>query len=371
MSCIVDTRGKRVRTDYLIMRKIGDREENEMGKKGMVTGFIFVAVLMFLAAFSNDCLVGKALAADQPIKLRVLSSWGTEQHYTYEYVVAFVDKVNKRAAGRLQLSWVGPEAVPPFEQLKPLSTGVFDILFSHPAYHMGEVAIAIGMDLIKGDAPSRRAAGFLDVMDEGYKKVNAKVIGYGCLGQGYLVMLKKEVKKADFTGLKLRTTPSYDPLIKALGGASVKLAGGEIYSALEKGVIDGACQTAFGAWDFKLYEVAKYMLKPFYGEVAELYYVNLNSWAKLPKDLQDLLIQAVKEVEIEGRKNLIAKYQKDEAEMLRLGMKINELPPAEGTKLVKTYYDRSWDEIVLKYAPDTGPKLKKLADEYIKIHKQD
>jgi TRAP-type C4-dicarboxylate transport system substrate-binding protein len=344
----------------------------EMENRGTAAGFVFILVFMFFAALSNDlCGAGKVFAADQPIKLRVLSSWGTEQSYTNEYVVAFVDKVNKRAAGRLQLSWVGPEAVPPFEQLKPLSTGVFDILFSHAAYHMGEVAIAIGMDLIKGDAPSRRAAGFLDVLDEGYKKANAKVIGFGCLGEGYLVMLKKELKKADFTGLKLRTTPSYDPLVKALGGASVRIASGEIYSSLEKGVVDGACQTAFGAWDMKLYEVAKYMLKPFYGEVVELYYMNLNSWGKLPKDLQDLLLQVLKEVEVEGRKNLIAKYEKDEAEMLRRGMVLNVLPPAEAAKLIRTYYDRSWEEIVLKHAPDAGPKLKKLADEYIKTHKQE
>jgi hypothetical protein len=47
-------------------------------------------------------------------------------------------------------------------------------------------------------------------------------------------------------------------------------------------------------------------------------------------------------------------------------MKLNVLPPAEGEKIIKAFYNRTWDELVLKHAPEFGPKLKKLTDEFIK-----
>ena len=67
------------------------------------------------------------------------------------------------------------------------------------------------------------------------QEVNSKVLGLNALGSGYTVALKKEITKADFSGLKLRTTPSYEPMVKALNGASVRLSTPENYSALEKG----------------------------------------------------------------------------------------------------------------------------------------
>lgn len=336
-----------------------------------------ISILLLLLMFSFGLIStifpdgNLALAADQPIKLKVLSSWGREYGYVTTFLVPYVDRLNKRSGGRLQVTWVGPEAVPAFEQLKPLNAGLFDILYTHSAYHIGEVAIAGGMDLFKASPGDRRAAGFYPIMDEGYKKVNAKVLGLNNgEGVGYHYMLKKELKKADFTGLKLRTSPFYDPMVKALGGATVRIAGGEIYSSLEKGVVDGAAWPVLGALDFKWYEVAKLQLRPAFGEVVEILLVNVNTWAKLPKDMQDLITQVTIEMENEAYKGLKERWIKEEAELVRLGMKLNVLPPAEGEKLQRVFYERSWEESVLKLSGDLGPKLKKLIDEYLKTHKQ-
>jgi TRAP-type C4-dicarboxylate transport system substrate-binding protein len=90
-------------------------------------------------------------------------------------------------------------------------------------------------------------------------------------------------------------------MIRGLGGAPVRLALGEVYSALDKGVIDGIMMMAIGALDYKWYEVVKYMVRPIFGEVVCPILVNLNSWKNLPKDLQDLLDRTAIDIEESGR----------------------------------------------------------------------
>ena len=324
--------------------------------------FIFVSLLNF--SLKSDF----ALAADKPVKIKILSSWGSEHIHVREFVVPYVDALNKKSNGRIKASWVGPEAVSPFEQLKPLSKGLFDIVFTHPAYHMGEVAIGVAMDLFPASPKERFDAGFYSIIDKGYEKYNAKVLAnIAGKGVGYHLMLKdKCINKADFSGLKLRTTPSYDPLAKGLGAATVKVSGGEIYSALEKGVVDGAFWVSMGALDYKWYEVARYQLRPPFGEVSEILLVNTKKWNKIPKDIQELIQKISLEVAEETYKDMAQKLAEEEVKLGTLGMEICKLPPAEADKLQKTYYDRSWKEIVLKYSPDLGPQLKKRVDEFMK-----
>jgi len=331
--------------------------------------FALASGAIFLLVFTYVFLGGSVIyAADKPIKLKVLSSWGPEHVHVRAFVVPYVERLNKKSGGRLDVSWVGPEAVPPFEQLKPLSAGLFDMVFTHPAYHMGEVAIGVAMDLFSASPQERWEAGFYNIIDEGYEKVNAQVLANVMgKGVGYHLMLKKKcIDKADFTGLKLRTTPSYDPLAKGLGAATVKVSGGEIYSALEKGVVDGAFWVVMGALDYKWYEVANYQLRPQFGEVAEILLVNKKKWDSLPKDVQKMIHEITMEVAEETYQDLAKTWKEEEEKLESLGMKLCVLPPAEGEKLQKTYYERSWEEIVLKHSQDLGPKLKKSVDQFMK-----
>jgi TRAP-type C4-dicarboxylate transport system substrate-binding protein len=342
-----------------------EKEEETMRKRGISIWTLVLAALFFLS-FSGFDGGRISYAAEQPIKLKVLSSWTPEYLYVKDWLVPYIQRLNQRSGGRLQLSWVGPEAVPPFEQLKPLSAGLFDMLFTHPSYHMGEIAVAQGLDLVKGPPKERRAFGFIDLVDEAYgKKSNAKYLGMSYGIGGYHFILKKEIQKADLTGMKIRATPYYDPMIRALGGVTVRVAAGEIYSALEKGVVDGAGFPVFGAFDYKWYEVSKFQLRPAFGEVVDCLLVNLDSWNKVPKEMQNLIVQVTKEMEEEGYKTLTTRMREEEEKLVGLGMKLNTLSPAEGEKLIKIYYERTWDEIVLKHSPDYGPKLKALSDKFI------
>lgn len=95
---------------------------------------------------------------------------------------------------------------------------------------------------------------------------------------------------SDLKGKKIRGGGIKGKVISALGGVDVKIAPGEIYTALQRGVIDGACMPmyVFGEWGF--FEITKYVsLPPVFANWWVDYAVNMDSWNKLPKEYQLIL----------------------------------------------------------------------------------
>ncbi|MFC1968334.1 TRAP transporter substrate-binding protein DctP [Chloroflexota bacterium] len=319
---------------------------------------VFVLVIV-IGGISLGC---KPAAPPETIEWKYLSSWDHDD-------IPWVDRVNERAQGRLKIVRAGgSEAVDPRQQLQPLTEGIFDALNSTPSYHAGQVPAGMVGNLLFASAKERRASGLVDTMDEMYqKKANAKLVGDFPMADKYHIFLgKKKIDKADLTGLKIRTTPIYDPLVNELGGASVAVSYAEVYTAMERGVVDGFCFPLSAVMDFKLNEVTEYVVMPGFGEAMTDIYVNLDSWNKLPKDLQDLVMKVTMEMEEEFRLIFAQKYDSDLAEMKRGGVELIELAPSEADKLLTAYYERSWEKLVLQADPVYGPGLKEAADRIVK-----
>jgi TRAP-type C4-dicarboxylate transport system substrate-binding protein len=339
--------------------------------KMCIVSVVVLAAMLFIP-ISNFMLQGNtAFAADKPIKLKVLSSWGPDYAFVKVWLFKWIDKVNARSEGRLEVSFVGPEAVPHNAQLKPLSQGLFDFLYTHPAYHNGEISVANGQDGFYGTPRERRIFGFLEFFNEGYKTVNAKILGLSNGDVGFHAMLKKPLKSADFSGLKIRSTATYDPMIKFLGGSTVVSRPADVYSMLEKGIVDGACWPTIGALDYKWYEVTKYLLRPAFGQVIEILAVNLDTWNKLPEDLRKIIMQVTIEMDVEGYDDLTAYNKHEEEQLIKLGMKLNVLPPADGRKLRKIFYQQMFEQVVMKISGEYGPRMKQMSETYIRRTGQD
>ena len=74
--------------------------------------------------------------------------------------------------------------------------------------------------------------------------------------------LNKPIAKPDLTGLKLRITPVYRDFFQALGATVVQTAPGEVYTALERGVVDGYGWPITGVFDLGWNEKTKYRVDP-------------------------------------------------------------------------------------------------------------
>ena len=119
---------------------------------------------------------------------------------------------------------------------------------------------------------------------------------------------------ADLKGQKLRVipSPSYIALFRALGAAPTPMAFGEVYTALQQGVIDGAENDTVTYITTKHMEVARNLAITQHMMLANTFYISERVWQRIPADLQEV----IKKASLEGRATVIAERAKRDAKAL-------------------------------------------------------
>lgn len=115
------------------------------------------------------------------------------------------------------------------------------------------------------------------------KKVGLAVMGFSSGGIRQIETRKKIENVSDMKGLKIRTMndPGIIEVFKLFGAIPTPISFGEVYTALQSGVVDG-CETSFISWvKSKLYEVAKYGIQVNYMDTGRVYFANPKFLAKL------------------------------------------------------------------------------------------
>jgi TRAP-type transport system periplasmic protein len=316
-----------------------------------------------LAIAAVALALGPIAAIGQTVQLRMLSSW--DQSYDPRVFIAerYIELVSKASNGAVKIDIRGPETVPSFQQLQPVKAGLFDFLHTHAIYHFGEKGLAASVDAIEPDPTKRRDVGIFQLIDDFYQKTHGiKLIGLTSGGStGYHIILKEAIPAdGDWAGRKIRGTRSYHGIIRALGGAPVVLPPGEIYTALERGVVDGSAWPTSGALGFKWYEVAKFRVRPSVGVATLPIFMNLRKFQSLDPKMQQLLLDEGRKLELETLKVGDELQVKEDAELDRLGMKVLQLSEANGQKLKKAWSDSMW-ELAKECCGDWGQRLHDLA----------
>ncbi|MFM9888970.1 MAG: TRAP transporter substrate-binding protein [Burkholderiales bacterium] len=170
---------------------------------------------------------------------------------------------------------------------------------------------------------------------------------------------------ADWKGKKFRVYGSESAdLAKALGAAPVSIPFGEVYTALQRGVVDGAMTSATNAEPMKFFEVSKYMnFWNLSGGSTEWLATNVKAWNALPKDLQDVVQGALKAVNFEDKEWSDAKALDDRARqrVVELGMTIVDPAPEEIAK-ARQASRAAWD-IWLKRTGANGKNAMDIASK--------
>lgn len=197
-------------------------------------------------------------------------------------------------------------------------------------------------------------------------KQNILLLAIGTWPTQQLYSTTKPIAKVeDWKGLKVRVYGvDTAEVTRALGGAPVNISFGEVYTSLQRNVINGAITSATNAEPMKFFEVAKYInYWSISGGTMDFLAVNKKALNALPQDLQKVVLDSVKESrweekEWEDAKSWDAKAKQRCAE---LGMTVVEVPSAEIEKARKMIKP-AWDNWLKR----TGPEGKRAMDLALK-----
>ena len=314
------------------------------------------------SALAGAAALGLTAWSASADELRMVGAFPEGFVFTEEIVKPFMTLVEEETGGAVSFALTGPDAVPPLEQLEPVQAGVFDALFTHPAYHAGTTPVGLAIDAIGADPTKRREAGIIDYIDAHYQSLGMKLITAPATGsKGFRYFLKEPITgEPGFEGRKIRGTVSYHPMIEALGGSGVVMGGGDVYSALQTGVVDGAAWGLTGAKDFKWYEVADYMADPVFGQVGLMIFMNLDAWNALSAEEQAGIERAAVRLETDSIARFDALAAQEKEDLLELGMKMTAFSDAEAAQFEELWSGGVWS-IAEKGDPETVAGLRALA----------
>jgi TRAP-type C4-dicarboxylate transport system substrate-binding protein len=286
-------------------------------------------------------------------EFRMLSSWDKNYPLNPVLLDPFIKAVETASKGRMKFTVSGPETVSPFEQLQPVGSGAFQFLFTSGAYHFGTTPILAVAEALHGDLAAFRASGILDVIDKHYQKFGLKLVAMPLSPEGaYHIILRQPVgPSGDLSGRKIRSTPTYLPVIKMLGGVGVVLPPSDIYTALEKGMVDGAAWPVLGVLNYRWNEVAKYALRPGMGINIQPILMNLVAWNKLSEADRQILLQEGRKSEDIYYKAARELWQEEEKGMIASGMSMTQMGEAQKAKLRST-----WEDGLFELAAAKNPK---------------
>jgi TRAP-type C4-dicarboxylate transport system substrate-binding protein len=317
--------------------------------------------LAFVLALVGGFFVGLApVHAKDPIKLKMVTFLPKGDTNMTAWM-AYIEDVNKKAKGELEIVYTGgPEAIPAFKQFEALRNGVVDMIFGCESYYGREVTGAAYTHLTRLDPMKERQNGYYQLRNDLFQKHNIHYLGRAEFGVWFQIFTNKPVKRPqDLPGQKIRVSATYEPFVKKLGAVPVTIPGGEIYTALERGTIDGYAWSVLGNIQSGWVEVCKGILEPRIYEMNIEGLVNMKTWEKLPPRLQKLMSECMIENEKKYMKVMADIAEKEFQEMQKKGMKVIKFSPEDTKWYVDLAYEAGWEEVI-KENPTLGPKLKKM-----------
>ncbi|WP_118134634.1 TRAP transporter substrate-binding protein DctP [Oceanicella sp. SM1341] len=314
-----------------------------------------------LCAAALAAVIGSAtLAAAEEVTLRAGVFVPLPTTYG-EPFKRFVDHVNETGKGVLQIRVVGgPEAIPPSEQANAVSSGVLDIASIPPAYYKGQMVEGDAQLLTDMTLAEQRASGAYAYLDElaGERFGATYLTTYGVNVPFHIYTTKEITSPEDLEGMRIRAQPNYGALFRALGIESMTIAPTEVFTALERGVIDGYGWPVWGIQDFGWDKMTRMRVDPGFYSVIVNVLMNKAKYESLTDEQQQVLTEAAAWFE----KDMESWSQDKTEENLKAQADAGITSVDFGPEFRQMAADRYWEELA-EASPEPIAKLRALLSE--------
>jgi len=332
------------------------------------------------AAFAGAGAVAmpNVVKAQSVINMRWQSTWPSKDIF-HEFALDYAKKVNDMTGGELKIEVLPAGAVvPAFGLLDAVSKGTLDGGHGVLVYHYGKsTALALW-----GSGPAfsmdanmllawHKYGGGKELLEKLYASVGGNVVSflYGPMPTQPLGWFKKPIAKVeDLQGLKFRTVGISIDVFQAMGAAVNALPGGEIVSAMDRGLLDAAeFNNASSDRVLGFADVSKICMLQSYHQNAEQFEImfNKDKFNALPEKMRAIIFNAVEAASYDMSVKAVDRYSKDYVELqTKDNVKFYKTPDSVLQKQLDIY-----DEVVKKKAAE-NPLFKEIVQSQIAFAKR-
>jgi len=318
----------------------------------------------FLTALGLAALLAPLGAPAQQVTLRMVSSFPENAQYT-KRLEGFIEKFNADNKGIAQISFIGgPKAIPSFETGNAVRTGVVDLALTTGAFYTNLMPEADALKLARIPVSEQRKNGAYDYINKVWnQKANMVYLARTVEGTPFHVYLNRRIDNPDLSGLKIRITPVYRDFFQALGAQVVQTAPGELYTALERGVVDGYGWPITGIFDFSWQEKTRFRVDPGFYNAEVSIVANLDAWKKLAPAQRAALGKWALWIEGQNVAFWSAEVERETKRQADAGIQTIRLNGADAKRFLDTAYETGWAGII-RQSPEHGPRLRALLSKH-------
>jgi TRAP-type C4-dicarboxylate transport system substrate-binding protein len=302
----------------------------------MNTGFLRTAAAALCAATISGAVTA------QEVTLRLVSAFAENGIYV-QRLLPWVQKVNAEGKGVLQINFIGgPKAIPTFEVGNAVKTGVVDMALSTGAFYTNVMPEADFLKLTEISIAEQRRNGAFEAINKVWnEKANMQYLARTVENQPFHIYTNKKIDKPDLSGQKIRITPVYRDFFQALNANVITTPPGEVYTALERGVVDGYGWPIGGIFDFNWQEKTKFRVDPGFYDAEVSLIMNLPAYRKLTEAQRSYLTKQL--LAFEADNGFWARYTTEEvARQEKAGIQTIKFDAATAKAFRDKAYDVAW-----------------------------
>ena len=283
--------------------------------------------------------------------------------------LAFVDDVNANGEGILQIDLRGgTEAIPRNEQMNAVSRGIIDMYMGPAGYYQRQIPELTPLDAASVPADKLRAAGLHDAIDAASRE-RAGVAFLGAMGTGYAfqfyTIAEPEIAEdgtIDLSGMKIRGGSSYDPMYSALDIARVDVPAGDIYTALERGLVEGIGFTTIGVSSAGWQDFLKYRIFPTWRQGNTILAMNAEKLDSLTDEQRAYLMEMVQKHEMLAYEAAKELESVDTTALAEAGAEDIVLEGAGAEQITNAFQDTFWESVSETLGAEKAAEFRAIVD---------
>jgi TRAP-type C4-dicarboxylate transport system substrate-binding protein len=291
----------------------------------------------------------------QETTFKLVSAFAETATYV-KHMTPWIQKFNAEGKGVAQINFIGgPKAIPTFEVGTSVKNGVVEMAMTTGAFYTNLMPEADFLKLTQIPVAAQRKNGAFDYINKVWnQKANLQYVARMVDETPFHLYLTKKIDKPDLSGLKIRTTPVYRDFFAAMGASLIQTPPGEVYTALERGVVDGYGWPIQGIFDLNWHEKTRFRVDPGFYNAEVSIIMNLDAWKKLSPAQRSFIEKQALALEAQ---NGVWKKLNDEDTKRQAQSGIQTI------RFDKAYMDKAYDVAwasATKQSPEHAPQMRKL-----------